>query len=209
MEQRVPVGMPVVAAQLPVFVCWSVLAEVVAQQFENVHHARQEDSGGEQSRGFHFLDNRFQFLGPFGGATEFFGKVLLLFGRKAGNLDSLESLAGCDTVFVEIQFRQNLDVFLEFLIAVEVQLADSAENAVGEFLLGLLYVLEFTQQFRKQNVCRRNGPVDGVVVFQEIIPHGADFLFQAATVAVGEIAEGRTPRVLEGSLCNGALVDHQ
>ena len=82
-HERVLVGMPVVAAQLPVFERRRVFVKVIAQQFENVDHARQENACGEEPGRFHFLDNRCELLCAFCSAAEFFGKDLLLFGRKA------------------------------------------------------------------------------------------------------------------------------
>ena len=207
--QRVLVGVPVMATKLPVFEGRRIFVKVVAQEFEDVDHSRQEHSGGEESRRFHLLDDRFQFSGAVCGAAEFFGKDLLLFRGQACYLDSLESPAGVDALLVEVQFRQGLDVFLEFLISVEIKLIDAAENAVGEFLFGRSDVLEFAQQVRQHDVGGRNGLVDGVVVFQEVVPHGADFLFQFTAVGIRETAEGRTPCVMEVSLADGTLVDHQ
>ena len=64
-HEGIPVGGPVVAAQLPVFERRRFFVKVVAQQFEDVDHARQEYAGGEESGRFHFLDNRGEFLGAF------------------------------------------------------------------------------------------------------------------------------------------------
>ena len=70
-RERVAVGCPVVAAQLPVFELGSVLVEVVADDFQCVGETRKEDARGEKPCGFHDLDESVEARGAACGAVQF------------------------------------------------------------------------------------------------------------------------------------------